>query len=796
MNKENAIHPQFFRAIEACPNAMVVTNQLGTIVFVNEMVEDTFGYKGLELIGKKVFDFLENAQTNEGLAANISYFKAWIQRKTESKQVFQARHKTGSTKSVEVHLKLVQLTEETIILLSILDISHRIENEEVLKRAKDLAVEASRAKTEFLSNMSHEIRTPLNAIIGMSGLVLDSRLDDEQQDCMRIIRNSGEALLSLINNILDFSKIEAGEMELEDQPFSIPKCLEEAMDIVTTKITEKGLELIYDGWGLTQNWVIGDLSRLRQILVNLLNNAAKFTERGEVVLTAEIVASEGESVELLLRVKDTGIGLPDDAKERIFQSFQQVDASINRRFGGTGLGLPICERLAKLMGGKIWVESEGIGQGACFSLQVPFRKYTPTEADLMEDEVDTSFLKGVRVMVIDGNPTSFPILKAKLKDWRALVVGVQSFEEALLLLDGGFQTELLIFDDSGCEDEALDQVRTLRSLESGNKHALILISSMGQWSAEHLAECKVDALVTKPIKDSQLVRALSKATGATDQGSRASETARWDRPLAQLRPLRILVAEDNPTNQMVTLKILERLHYRADVVANGLEVLEALARQPYDLVLMDIQMPVMDGLEAARRVREQIPEGEQPWIVAMTANVIGEVRERYLKSGMNDYLGKPARPRDLVKILERVPFRSNERRHSRKRRALTRVETQETSAPVNWKTLKMFYEGMGDQAEDAVGQLVDGFLENMEQLLGQMKEAVAVKDSKELSRLAHSLKGSSSTMGAMVLAKSCAELEADSGDDLIRQEKLYQSVVNDTQAVMQSIPHWRAHVAP
>ncbi|MDF1665661.1 MAG: response regulator [Planctomycetota bacterium] len=795
MNADNVINPQFFRAIEACPNSMIVTDQSGVIVFVNQKVEEAFGYTGLELIGQKVFFFLAETMSREDTSQSEQYFSAWIQKQSESKQVFQALHKSGETKSVEVNLNLVELSGTTIALLSILDISERIENEEVLKRAKDLAVEASKAKTEFLSNMSHEIRTPLNAIIGMTGLLLDSGLDDEQQECMRIIRNSGEALLSLINNILDFSKIEAGEMELENQPFCIRTCLEEAMDIVTTKITERGLELIYDGIGLSRNWVVGDLSRLRQIVVNLLNNAAKFTEQGEVILTAEIVPSSDDDLELLLTVQDTGIGLPKEATSRIFQSFQQVDASINRRFGGTGLGLPICERLTRLMGGKIWAESEGVGQGSRFCLQVPFAPYTPSEAELSEQSVDSASLTGVRITLLDENPASFQILKRKLKEWGASIVGIQSLEEALILFENGFNTELLIIDHHSTATEALESVALLRKLKTCKNLPIVLVSSMGQWTSENLGELKIESLITKPIKDSHLARTLTKLVGRENAEKPSAPTARWDAPLAQGKPLRILVAEDNPTNQMVTLKILERLQYRADVVANGLEVLEALERQIYDLVLMDIQMPVMDGLESARRVRELVPENEQPWIVAMTANVIGEVREKYLESGMNDYLGKPARPRDLVKVIERVPIVSRERRNSRKRRVPSVLLSHEGSAPpVNWRSLKMFHEGMGDQADDAVGQLVDGFLKNMDKIVGEMGEALEKNDSTELSRLAHSLKGSSSTMGAMILARSCSELETSKAEPLEQLRHMVETILKNAKAVEAIIPDWRNHI--
>ena len=639
--------------LTATADGIIVTDGEGRILSFNGGAANIFGYAEGELVGKSI-----NVLVPPRFAARHDEQVRAFRDGTEPARIMGTRgiligySKDGREIPVEVSIAKAEVEGETTLVAIVRDVSERHRIEAELRAARAQAEAATRAKSEFLANMSHEIRTPMNAVVGLTDLLLDTPLNDEQRDFAETIRGSSDALLGVINDILDLSKIEAGHMELEHAPFDPRHCVETVADLLGPRAAQKRLDLVHEVDDAIPRGLVGDVTRFRQILVNLAGNAIKFTDTGEVFINVRATGVADGRVALEVDVRDTGLGLTPEQQQKMFRPFTQADGSTTRRFGGTGLGLAISRSLVELMGGRIWIQSEP-GVGSTFSFSATFGV---AEAPAADEDPRPVPLTGKRLLIVDDNATNRRVLIHQVERWGARALPCASPQAALALVARGEAFDLGLLDLHMPGMDGSELARAIRECRGPATPPLLLLSSLGLRLPPDVRQRFV-AVLNKPVKAAQLRAAVERAFGGAPSSTSASKST-VDRTLAERHPLRILLADDNAVNRLVSTSMLERFGYQPTVVADGEEAVEIASRIDFDLVFMDMQMPRMDGLEATRRLRLHEAGGTaRAFVAAMTANVSREDRQACEAAGMDGFLSKPARLADLQAIIVRAAKR-------------------------------------------------------------------------------------------------------------------------------------------
>jgi len=743
--------------IESIEDGYYEVDISGNFRFFNDALCDILGYDRDFMMGTNIRRSLE-----ENNAKHVFETFQIVQHTGKAVKAFDAIFikKDGSNRFVEASASLIKdkNTKSLGFRGIIRDVTER-RRAEALDQAKMAAESASHAKSEFLANMSHEIRTPLNSITGLTELLLDTRLSPDQKEDLGVIQSASYALLALINDILDFSKIEAGKLELEMANFQLRNFIGESIKILAIKTHEKRIELAYQVSPDVPDHIIGDPSRFRQVLLNLVGNAVKFTTEGEIIITVECQQKTDSNVDLLFSVKDTGIGISEEKHESIFSAFQQADGSTSRRYGGTGLGLAVSSQLVNLMGGTIWVESE-LGKGSNFCFTSHFA--VDTKAESQAPVLDAHEIKGKRVLIVYDNAIILEILRDLVESWEMVAFIAAGAKEAQQILTDGasdkIPVDLALIDSDMSESDGIALVRWMRANQLSEIKTVMIQPHSSLRDQPDYERLNINGAVTKPVRPSDLLDAVRSAF-SIETPAPAKPTRSIDPLIDQGRaPLKILVAEDTPFNQKFILRLLGRWGHEAVVVENGLLAVEAVKKNSFDIVLMDVQMPEMDGFEATATIRDweyqvdmHIP------IVAMTAHAMKGDRERCLDAGMDDYISKPISTEALQEIIN----------------DLTSVETPADEHPDERnKAVPSAFDKVSllkafDNDFDFLKETVDMFMSDFPPMMAGIHDAINSKDAKKLNQTAHALKGMVGNFQAKETARKALVLE-----NMGRQENL------------------------
>ncbi len=741
-----------FRALaENAPVGVFETDGSGAITFVNPCWSHLTGLAAAESAG---VGWLRALHVAERVAVAETWRRAVAERRPFHGELRFARP-NGSEAFVVANAVARRDAQGNVLgyIGTITDITETRRQAEVLERARAEAESATRAKSLFLANMSHEIRTPLNAVVGMTSLLLDTPMNEEQRDFAQTIRASGEALQAIINDILDYSKADLGKVDLEHELFDLRLCVEESLDLVTPRATEKRLNLAYlieDG---TPESLIGDCTRLRQILVNLLSNAVKFTPQGEVLVTVEAQPARDGRWQVHFAVKDTGIGIDRQHLPRLFHSFSQVDASTTRRFGGTGLGLAITKRLAEMMDGRAWVESE-LGSGSTF--HVVIEAPAGPASDQPHLRRDPPLLAGKRVLIVDDNPTNRRIFVRQVMGWGMTPTALATPLEALDRIRHGELFDVAVLDMSMPHMDGLALAEQLRRHYSADQLPILILTSVEQHALRRSPQqAGLSAFLRKPLKPARLFSALVSALGGESSPVAPVSADSPSRRLAERLPLRILVAEDIPMNQKVALSLLRRLGYAADLVTSGRAAVEAVRRAPYDVILMDVQMPEMDGVQAARLIGRELLGAARPLIIAMTAHAMPGDRETYLAAGMDGYIAKPIDLAELAATLARLG-RTVVAADAGGGAPARLVSEANAVDPLRLAHLRALQD---DSQPELLRELIDMFIADAPDHLNAIAEAAGTASPDRLRMAAHRFLSITDNIGARRMSDLCRQIE-------------------------------------